>query len=313
MAMTAIATAVLHHAVVLGAGTALAGLAAGMAAPAAQAVECELPLAPVGSSAPASYTSPGHYRYAVPQGVTALQVAVAGAAGAPGGNPNSQPGGAGTLVNGIVPVTPGQTVQVLVGGMNGHGGWGKGGRGGGGDNGGYSGGNGGSGSAVVDGTAQIVAGAGGGTGGRSARQDFTHDEERGGAGGGSVSGLNGQDGYSQSDTRARGGVGGYESGNNGGRGNTTQGKIYGDFGGGGGGAGAGWQGGRGGGAGNGSPIHMMGGGGGGAGSSYTASGVTGTTQQTGENHSNGYVTITVIMATSTHTQVTASDPRVARI
>lgn len=58
---------------------------------------------------------------------------------------------------------------------------------------------------------------------------------------------------------------------------------------------------------------MIGGGGGGAGSSYTATGVTAVTQQTGANPGNGFVTVTPLptAATGAPQAVITSDPQIA--
>lgn len=194
-----------------------------------------------------------------------------------------------------VAVTPGQTITIEVGATSGTGGFGTGGHGRAGDNGGYRGGNGGSGSAIViNGSAQIVAGAGGGTGGRSAHQLLTNDVERGGAGGGSAAGINGGSGAGQRSWKSRPGRGGVGPTANGLNGHMAPPKPEGDFGGGGGGGGAVWNGGQGGGAGNGATTDLIGGGG--AGSSYTDPNVTSFSVHTGENAGNGYVVIVPVQS-----------------
>ena len=70
---------------------------------------------------PPAYTTPGTYTYTVPADVVALQVAAAGGGGGGGGYDASGGGsggigGTGSLLNGTIPVTPGSTVTVVVGG-----------------------------------------------------------------------------------------------------------------------------------------------------------------------------------------------------
>lgn len=291
-------TSLIRGAAVCGAGLVVGGLAAGFAAPMA--------VAGTPTSATVSYRTPGSYTYSVPAGVNSLQLSAAGAGGHKAHGHYTALGGAGTLVQGTLPVTPGQSITIMVGGSDGTGGWGTGGHGRVGDNGGQKGGNGGSASAVVAGGNQIVAGAGGGAGGDSAPTNVGQESgvaEIGGAGGGSATSLNGLPGQGQLAWNARAGVGGDQSGANGSHGNAAPGKPFGDFGGGGGGGGAGWQGGRGGGAGNGSFFDVIGGGGGGAGSSYTAPDLSGVTVHTGANKGNGYVKIVTVASSPS---VTAS-------
>ena len=73
-----------------------------------------------------TYATPGNYTYIVPAGVTALQVTVAGGGGGGGGydllqTGNGGGGGSGALLQGRLPVTPGSTVQITVGGGGGGG------------------------------------------------------------------------------------------------------------------------------------------------------------------------------------------------
>ena len=155
--------------------------------------------------------------YTVPAGAVAIEVDMFGAAGGAGGAATAGAAGLGGRVRGFLPVTPGETLNIYVGGAGGNGtagsdppvgtaGWngGSSGGGGGGNSGGGSGGGGGGASDIRrGGTALanriIVAGAGGG--GASGRS---------GAGGGAAGGGGG--------TTA--GVGGGGSGTGGGGGGT---------------------------------------------------------------------------------------------
>ena len=238
-----------------------------------------------------NYTG-GVQTYTVPTCVFLLDVEVAGAEG--GGASGS--GGDGSLVTGTISVTPGQVLEIYVGGM--------GSVTGGGFNGGGIGKPGGVGSGGGGGASDIrvapyglndrvvVGGAGGGCGGGD-----TYAE---GGSGGDPSGTTGMASYGSpggGGTAAAGGAGGAPWGScgswggNGGLG----------FGGAGGtdvcyglGPGGGGGGGRYGGGGGGSedfPSYPLGGGGGGGGSSLVPTGGTGTT---GTHTGNGYVKITPI-------------------
>src|SRR5690606_1811093 len=114
--------------------------------------------------------------YVVPAGVTEVQIDAYGAQGA---NNGSSVGGNGGFISGVLSVTPGETLNIFVGGQNGFNGGGAAGTGG---QVGFDGQNGGGSSDVrQSGTAYInriiVAGGGGGAG----RSDCT--SQHGGAGG----------------------------------------------------------------------------------------------------------------------------------
>lgn len=64
--------------------------------------------------------------YVVPEGVTSISVEVKGAQGGNAGNSN---GGRGAIVTATLAVTPGESIQINVGGSGNHGGWNGGGRG----------------------------------------------------------------------------------------------------------------------------------------------------------------------------------------
>jgi hypothetical protein len=236
--------------------------------------------------------------WTVPDGVTQATFDVYGAQG--GSEPTGKPGGLGGEATATIAVTPGDTLQVNVGGKGGDGTTQSG---GGGFNGGYPGGGGtvdthGGGGGASDvrsggiGLANriIVAGGGGGAGGFGGA----------GGGGGGLSGTAGGD-YSTILGTSRGGGGGTSSaggsggagsddnrsGDNGSAGNSGSGGS-GGFGapfdsGSGGGGGGGYYGG-----GGGSGIDGAGGGGGGGGSGFGPSGVV---FDSGVRAGNGLVTI----------------------
>ncbi|MDH6255846.1 Ig domain-containing protein [Aurantimicrobium minutum] len=64
--------------------------------------------------------------YVVPEGITSISVEVRGAQGGNAGNSN---GGRGATVTATIAVTPGESIQINVGGSGNHGGWNGGGRG----------------------------------------------------------------------------------------------------------------------------------------------------------------------------------------
>lgn len=141
------------------------------------------------------------YIYVVPDGVTSLTVTIDGAQG---GSNGSSAGGLGARITGTLAVTPGEALQVNVGGA---GGFQKSGWNGGGAAGGYATGGGGatdlrrgscawSGACGLDDRIVVAAGGGGGTGGTAP----------GGAGG-----LNGSDGGNAPSGGATGGKGATQS------------------------------------------------------------------------------------------------------
>lgn len=225
--------------------------------------------------------------FTVPAGVTSIVVKAWGAGGGGrcghnGGGAGSQGGGGGAFAQGIIPVTPGQNLTVVVGtgGSGSAGGFGGGGNGG---TGCWAGFGGGGLSGIFSGTptnqanALLIAGGGGGGGNRCSGAGG------GGAGGGltgttgvpSTCGSGGGTGGSQSAGGAAGAAGG--TGGAGTNGLAISGGSGGNSGGcngGGGGGGGGYYGGGGGGGGN--SGGSCSGGGGGGGSSYAAPGVTGT-------------------------------------
>lgn len=235
----------------------------------------------------------------VPPGVTAIAVDARGAQGA--ANSDGASGGLGGRVQATLSVTPGQTLDIYVGGAGfpnsgttgGSGGFNGGGRGGNNDNAGGAGGGGAS-DVRIAGTRVVIAAGGGGAGGGGIIQG-------GGGGGGSV-GSNGADG-----TTSHGGTGATQlsPGNGGtGAGGTchtagengafAQGGQGADctHGGGGGGGGAGFFGGGGGEGTSGD------GAGGGGGSSLIPSGGT---PESGVQSGDGVVSITYTVATATLT------------
>jgi hypothetical protein len=154
----------------------------------------------------------GEQCYTVPAGITSLYVIANGANGS--GGTSNQPGGTGAHVEGRIPVTPGQTLYVYVGG--------NGGTPGGGFNGGGSGNNnrGGGGGGATDirttsgglNTRLLVAGGGGGAG--AAGAEVPPGGYNGGAGG-----FNGEDGVPF--ISLLGGGGGTQSGGGAGRSNSN--------------------------------------------------------------------------------------------
>lgn len=213
--------------------------------------------------------------FVVPPGVTQLQVDCRGAQGGQGGG-SSVAGGLGGSTNGVIAVTPGETLRINVGGRGGQGG---GAAGAGGFNGGGVGsagstnaGGGGGGASDVrrGGTAlanRVIAAAGGGGSGSSGSSGL--NGQNGGAGGGLTGTAGTASGYGFA-----GGGGGTQTGGGAGGGNAAAGAL--GVGGaagasagaaGGGGGGAGYYGGGGGAAGT-------GGGGGGGGSALVPAGGT---------------------------------------
>ena len=222
--------------------------------------------------------------FTVPAGVTHLTVGVSGASGASG---RTTVGGDGGWVKATIPVTPGETLALFVGGeggADGSGGFNGGASAGKGHITGSDGGGGGGASDVRQGgdgltNRVVIAGGGGGAGGNA-----IYGAGSGGAGGGQIGGAGegrgsrgGPDGHGgQGGTQSAGGRGGrgaHRSGFHRGRrgdsgtlgvGGSGGGAIK--SGGGGGGGGGGYYGGGGGGAGS-LSTSGVGGGGGGAGAS----------------------------------------------
>jgi PKD repeat protein len=231
-------------------------------------------------------------QYTVPAGVTSILVDVRGAKGGNATNASSGPGGLGGRVQTTLSVTPGQVLNLYVGGQGSPGTgswqWNPGGYNGGGQ-GRMQGGGGGASDIRMNGTSlnDRVVVAGGGGGGGIACNSTNH--ERGGMGGGLV----GEDGYrcnSPGQQNCEGGTGGTQSS----AGNAPcYGGTSGSFGSGGnasssncgsghGGGGAGYYGGGGGGCGA----------GGGGGSSYTSPTITqNTTHTQGFQNGDGQIII----------------------
>lgn len=238
--------------------------------------------------------------YTVPAGVYAVQVVVNGAPGGNGWNYNAlgAAGGNGGSVSAVIPVTPGEVLDVRVGvqGAINSGttvapsAYPGGGQGGYDSNYDVAGGNGGGYSGIFSGTTPlIVAGGGGGGGGSGGGTTY------GGAGGaGGNPGGNGANGTSGG-TGGSGGPGATQTTGNasllGGNGGSNS-NGNGD----GGGGGGGYYGGEGGGTGGGSGSTATGGGGGGGGSSYAYASATSVSYTAGPgNGSNGSITITPIV------------------
>ncbi|MEV6984616.1 IPT/TIG domain-containing protein [Sphaerisporangium sp. NPDC051017] len=277
-------------------GTLAVALAAGglaAVAPAAQAA----------TTVTFSYTG-GAQTFTVPDGVTSIVVDAFGAQGQAG--PGQVPGGAGGRggeAKATLAVTPGQELQINVGGTGGYGGGGAGGKGG--NVFGYlDGGAGGGASDVRTGPGYglddrvLVAGGGGGGG------NFDRGYAGGGGDGGGAAGASGGSsslganpgGGATSSAGGSGGAGSYgaDAGADGTAGTGGAGGAEvpgGTSGAGGGGGGGGWYGGGGGGGGEwaGPPTYARASAGGGGGSGY---GPAGTTFQTGVRSGNGVVIIT---------------------
>jgi hypothetical protein len=257
-----------------------------------------------------------HYKgkkqsFIVPTGVTHVTVVATGASGPDGlgSGSCSYSGGTGGVLQATIPVTPGETLAIFVGGEggigatcgsksgSGSGGFNGGGNGGASYTGGFDVGDGGGGASDVReggsgfSNRVIIAGGGGGAGGGA----FNHQGYGGGGDGGGRIGGRGSSGNCGSGwgvggggsggTQTRGGKGGlggcdgYGHGVHGDHGAFGLGGSGGsgdspDGGGGGGGGGGGYYGGGGGGSGETSTSSTGSGGGGGGGSSYVESGAT---------------------------------------
>ncbi|MFH9355225.1 Ig-like domain-containing protein [Kitasatospora sp. NPDC017646] len=242
--------------------------------------------------------------FTVPAGVTQLGFDAKGASG--GASASGETGGAGAEAIGTLAVTPGQTLQVNVGGAGGNGSSGSGGVGGfnGGAAGaasleGFSGGGGGGASDVRSGTfdlaSRLVTAAGGGGAGGGGTSNLP-----GGTGGaGGQSGVNGSNGGSDGTAPGGGGGGGATpttpgAAGTGGNGDASPGTLgtggaggTAPFSGGGGGGGGVYGGGGGGGSNTGDNQEGAGGGGGGS-----SAAPAGSTYTTGANKGNGVVILT---------------------
>ena len=254
--------------------------------------------------------------YTVPAGCTSIMVSMAGGKGGDGTG-GTDVGGSGGAIVCTLAVTPGQVLDVYVGGMGSGTTGGLGGIPGGPGGVGAANGGGGGGSSEIRvspyGTANrvIVAGGGGGAGGGTAGGNAGSGGDLIGATGGNGGGITGTSGggVGGSTTGSSYGTGGASGGNSagtngtitvGGTGATGDNGGFGDLGGGGGGGGGGYFTGGGGGGGG----YLVNGGGGGGGSNYygAAGGVSGvTTHSQGTNAGNGYVYICAFPAAGTIT------------
>lgn len=260
-----------------------------------------------GASGGTTFSSPGGSSFVVPAGVTEITVKLwggAGGGGAGGDGEDGGNGGGGGFAQCTLAVTPGETLNVDVGG---------GGEGGAvGSNAGEGGGGGGRSAVLRGGSALCVAGAGGGGGGGD--DDDNNDGGNGGPGGGTSGGGGGSAGSAsggQGGTQAAGGAGGSGNRQNGQGGGAGAGGNAGSGGGGAGGTANGGQGGTpgwafaccwafdwsGGAGGGGSGLHGGGGGGtsvfgsssgagGAGGSSFVSGSGTSTVSGSGRNPGN---------------------------
>ncbi len=237
----------------------------------------------------ASFGNPGNHSYTVPAGVTSITVQ---AVGAGGGNCAPAHGGRGAAITATVPVSPGETLTVGVGGFGGPcngsspGSPGAGGVGGGGGGGAGTGGGGGAGGGGASGVATasaplVIAGGGGGStsyqkveNGGDAGSPGTAGSVAGSGGGAGTQSAGGAGGVAGNASAQAGASGSFATGGAGGHGDggpTTAG---------GGGGGGGYYGGGGGGG----SAETQEAGGGGGGSSYvipSATHVSGTVVSTG--------------------------------
>lgn len=229
------------------------------------------------------FGSPGDHSYTVPAGVERITVTVIGAGG---GNCSPAHGGRGAAITATVPVSPGESLVVGVGGFGGpyngtaSGGLGGGGAGGAGTSIGGTGAGGGGASFVAPGTspaqfgaALVVAGGGGGAAdfsgaganGGEAGSAGTDGAVSGSGGGAGTQSMGGAGGAAGDDAAQAGFAGSLGRGGAGGRGDISSGA--------GSGAGGGGGGYYGGGGGGGSAADRNAGGGGG-GSSHIVAGAT---------------------------------------
>jgi len=217
----------------------------------------------------------------VPAGVDKVVVEVRGGHG--GGEEHTGQGGQGGLVDGTIPVSPGDCLEVHVGGYGAGEGWGYG---SGGDRGtqdgpGRDGTGGGGGSAIVRGGAALIVAGGGGGGGGNGAAEFDGGAGGDGAGGDGPGTPGGSDGGNGQGVPVRffinlGGLGGGAGGTDGDGGENGYADLFAGAGGGGGGGSNGgggaaaWQG-----SGYSNIERPVGGGGGGGGDSHAADAVTG--------------------------------------
>ena len=277
------------------------------------AVPLALLLVPAGASGEipgaATFTTAAEHQYVVPAGVHHVLVEAIGARGGTAGGSVCANGDRGARVTGVLPVQPGQTLFVEVGGPGGDGA---------GEGGGGSGGSGGIGGGGAGGSALLATGGGGG-GSSDVRTNATADglnpEPRlivaggGGGSGGNVSGCSGGEagvtagaGTSGAGGGGAGGTlatGGAAGGSEGGCASATSGAADGGGHGanatctnGGGGGGGGFYGGGGGG---GAAIDHAAGGGG-AGSSYADDGALAVSIETATQGATPKVSITPVIA-----------------
>ncbi len=258
------------------------------------------------------YTSQGVSMFTVPSGVTSITIKAWGGGGGGGGGAATAAGGAGGgagYTSGTLTVTPGEVLNVYVGGGGLGGAYSAGGTdaGGGGSGGGYSslyrsatpltlapgggggggarqanvGGLGGAGGGAANGVNGTGVGNGGGGGGATPSAGGTGGTGGGnpGTAGAALNGGDGADGRTNAGADGGGVVGGLVTGGNGGLSNVNTTRP------GGGGGGAGYFGGGGGG----STTSATGnaGGGGGGGSSYTDAGATAVTKTAGSGSTPG--------------------------
>lgn len=257
------------------------------------------------------FNTVGADSFVVPSGVTSVSVKSWGGGGGGGGGAASASGASGGgagYVSGSITTTPGEVLDVYVGGAGMGGTYSTGGSdaGGGGGGGGYSsvyrsstplliaaggGGGGGARNALdggqggpgggTSGTAGTASGNGGGGGGGTPTTGGSGGSggNNNGSSGSSLNGGNGADGRSSQGNDGSGASGGLASGGDGGSPNNNNTRA------GGGGGGSGLFGGGGGGAS--SSSNSAAGGGGGGGSSYIDSGATGTSNQAGSTSAPG--------------------------
>ena len=258
-----------------------------------------------------TFDVPGTYDFVVPAGVTSLTVDAYGASGGNGAGSPAVAGGLGGRTTATIPVTPGETLKVVVGGAGQS--WAGsetalGGSNGGGDAGDASAGGGGGASDVRQGGAGlparvVVAGGGGGggagghcdgvgTGGDGGGDDPTGGDapfdstggspgsaSSGGAGG---TGSRGSTSTGSAGTAGLGGLGGFIAGDQGA-----------------GGGGGGWYGGGGGG------ITYAGGAGGGGGSAYAVGTATAVSYENGVRSGAGQIVLTWVAPAPTTTTTAA--------
>jgi len=199
-----------------------------------------------------AFTTPGNYTWTVPSGLSVISIVATGAGGGGGGVSGStagQPGGAGAVVTSTLNVTPGEVLNLVVGGGGGAGtngpfvgglsfAWGGGGGGGGSSN-VDPGSNhqviagGGGGGASYSGGAGGDAGGSGGAGGNGGGSTVIGNEAGGGGGSAGTGGTAGSGSPISGDSGSNG------NGGAGGSGGSNGGNVVGGSGGAGSGAGTG--------------------------------------------------------------------------